>query len=110
METTNQNEEQKPTVVIPKISRDEADRIIRGFNEQFEEKVLGKLQPSRRAEIMSTKLPENISDYAVPASAEAGEGRSLDDYLSAIKAEPPDKPFSDPDSQIDLYAKHRAKN
>ncbi|MBI4050032.1 MAG: hypothetical protein HY398_01125 [Candidatus Doudnabacteria bacterium] len=114
MGTTNQNADEdkdgeKPAVIIPKISREEAERIIRGFNEQFEEKVLGQLAPERRAEILSTRLPENVSDYAAPGSADEA-GRNLAEYLSVIKAERPDRPFADADSQFDLYAKHRTKN
>ena len=57
-------EEHKQPPVIPNISSQEAEKIIAGLNQQFEEKVLSKLKE--------------------PAPA---AGRNLQDYLQVIKSE-----------------------
>lgn len=84
----NQEETKPLPVVIPRISSDEAERIIRGINEQLQRQEQPHAAPG-------------VGDFALRGVA-ASPGRSLAEYLSAIKAEPPAAPFSDPDSQFDL--------
>lgn len=81
---TEETGEVPTTVVIPKISQAEADKIISQLNEQFQERVLKKLKRNP---------PPESSDE---------EGTTLQDYLASIRAEGPNLPFMDEDSHIDL--------
>lgn len=85
-------------VAIAKVSAADADRIIKGLNEQFVEKVLKKLQDG--AEIQG-QPSWKARDFSLPVQATA-EGQNLHDYLEKLRVELPDRPFTDPDSQRDL--------
>lgn len=77
---------EQPSLVQPKISETEAEHIISGFEKQFEEKVMNKIREQK----------------SESADSDTGSGRSLQDYLSSIKADLPEEPFGDHDSQFDL--------
>lgn len=92
-------EDQTP-VVIPKISEEEADKIISTINEQFEEKVMKKLKNRP----LPPEAPIRPAAAAEPMPQTEGPqtGRSLQDYLKTIMAERPEHPFQDEDSNVDL--------
>ena len=69
--------------IIPQISSRQADEIIAGINEQFEEKVLKKIRER---------------DHVAGSTA----GRSLQDYLSTFKSGSRNIPLAGDDSRIDL--------
>lgn len=94
---SDDHDEVQPPLVIPKISEEEAEKIISHLNEQFEQKVLAKLP--RKADNSST-------GRAIGAPpAEAG-GRNLQDYLVSLRDEKPKLPFIDEDSHFDLSKLH----
>ncbi len=104
----NQSLQEEPErdfpIFVPKISDADADKIIATLNEQFEEKVLKKLKSRPFPEL---SIDQQLSDFS-SADTEEAAGRSLQEYLSAIKAERPDQPFGDEDSDMDTskqYAK-----
>ncbi len=88
--------EPKMPQIIPTISEKQADKIIKDLGEQFEEKVLKKLKdrPSAGGDFSE-------KDFA-PSISTLGHGRRLEDYVSILKAERPDRPFMDEDSKMDL--------
>ena len=94
------DDENAQPVIIPQISSDEADKIIAGINEQFEEKVMKKLRPPAMPPLAKTE--PQASRAAVSEPDDHGRGTDLQDYLQAIKAERPSVPFADTDSQMDL--------
>ena len=94
------DDENAQPVIIPQISSEEADKIIAGINEQFEEKVMKKLRPPAMPPLAKVE-PQAL----LPERAKRGDGErgtDLQDYLQAIKAERPSVPFADTDSQMDL--------
>lgn len=91
-------EDQTP-VVIPRISEEEADKIISTINEQFEEKVMKKLKNRPPPE---EPIPPAVAAESMPQTEGPQNGRSLQDYLKTMIAERPDHPFQDEDSNVDL--------
>jgi hypothetical protein len=96
---------QKP-VIIPNISSKEADKIISHLNEQFEEKIMKKLRERENKELFGAdSVPKSQvgggEDFSA-GIAPGGQGRSLQDYLTSVRAERPNLPFADEDSHIDL--------
>jgi len=72
---------------VPKISSDEADKIIAQIDEQFREKVLKKIEPHK--------------DFTISEPGQVA-GRNLKDYLENLKEQYPNQPFIDSDSHYDL--------
>lgn len=90
-------------LVIPNISAEEADRIIAGFNQQFEEKVMAKIRKDQAA------IAEPPATYTfepppaeIPVAGAPPQGRSLQDYLETMKEPVHTIPFADDDSSFDL--------
>lgn len=92
-------EGQAAGVAVPKISEDQAEKIILGLNEQFADKVLKKLKD--RPEAVAAAEPWEVSDFSIK-EAPGVPGESLSQYLSRIRAELPEHPFADEDSSRDL--------
>ena len=88
--------EPKYSASVPKISSDEADKIIAQIDEQFREKVLKKIK-SHPADSKENNHP----DFTI-TEAEQGNGRNLNDYLESLKEQYPNQPFLDRDSHYDL--------
>ncbi len=87
-------------VIIPSISPEEADKIISNLNKQFRDKVLAKLKRPPR---LDRELPVSPKSQGLPQEPGlAIPGRSLEDYLAKLRAEPPSLPFLDEDSHTDL--------
>jgi len=87
------------------ISEEEANKIIRDFEMQFENKVLKKLKVQGPSKATTKSLP----DFSVPVPAEP-KGQDLDGYLSSLQVAEPSIPFLDEDSHMDLSKiKHRKK-
>ncbi len=82
--------------IIPKISDEQASKIMADFGQQFEEKVLKKLK--KPFALDGSALGP---DFATAASFPGG-GRNLEDYLALLRPERPNQPFQDKDSQMDL--------
>lgn len=97
-------------VIIPRISEEEADRIIAGFNKQFEEKIMNKIReshqgaPESEPKPLVTKAPESVEHGSASddAQAKAQRGRSLQEYLGTIQEPQHTVPFADEDSGFEL--------
>lgn len=83
---------------VPKISQDQADQIISDINEQFESKVLKKI---RRYPDLEKPADPSLADFRANPNHDQ-QGRNLQDYLTAVRAERPNVPFLDEDSHADL--------
>ncbi len=90
METKPQQDD-RPPVIIPAISPEEAEKIISHLNQQFEEKVLKKL-----------KRPAIPPAEPSSSGQAVGDGRNLQEYLTSVLRERPKLPFLDEDSHMDL--------
>lgn len=89
--------EPKPDLYNIALSAKNAAEIIDSINQQFEEKVMSKVDRDRRMPRVSPASSANDFGGAVSAP-----GRSLSDYLSAVKEIEPKAPFLDSDSHFDL--------
>lgn len=90
---------EKP-VIIPSVSDKEADEIISHLNEQFEEKILKKLRAEGK-QISLAPEAKSVEDH-IPEKMPEHPGRSLNDFLSTVRASRPKLPFMDEDSHFDL--------
>lgn len=93
-----QEEEHQKPLIIPRVSEEEANKIISHLNEQFEEKILKK---AKQPDPLLDLEVRNPSDFDAGAHAEDA-GRSLQDYLSIVREQLPETPFGDEDSSKDL--------
>lgn len=89
-------------LIIPQISDAEADKIITGFNQQFEEKILNKLKSPPIEINEPVSIANVIPDQPTLGPRQDSEGVDLQNYLSTIKADRPNVPFADEDSSMDL--------
>lgn len=90
--------------VIPQISDEEANRIIAGIDQQFEEKVMSRIRQQGGGSAAPAPRDQRNAPDPEP-EAERGEqpkGRSLQEYLSVIKTPEHPVPFADEDSGFDL--------
>ena len=94
--------------IIPRISSKEAEKIIEGLDRQFEEKVMNRVRKQREGGEQKEVRGE-VPESGVIGQRDKAGGANLQDYLTAVKAERPDVPFSDSDSHFDL-SKLVAKN
>lgn len=94
-------EESLDPVFVPKITADEADKIIRTINQQFREKVLSKLDQRQKFRFPPRLEEESPQEHSNNATG-APDGRNLDDYVSSIRGNLPNLPFADEDSHFDL--------
>ncbi|TSA45982.1 hypothetical protein D4R52_01400 [bacterium] len=92
-------QEAKPPLIVPKISAEEADKIVATLNQQFEDKVLSKLR-EQKSEIV--QIPDVPPVYSAAGSPNPVAGRSLQDYLTVIRQDKPSVPFADEDSKFDI--------
>lgn len=101
-----ENDESLPAVV-PRISAEEAEKIILHLDEQFEQKVLSRLPKAKNiAPAPASSAPDKVPDFTINPAGEIDSGRNLQDYLASVRAEPPRLPFQDEDSHIDLSKLH----
>ena len=94
-------EESADPVFAPKISGDEADRIIQAINRQFREKVLSKIDRRQKFRFPPRLERQSPQEHSTNMTG-APDGRNLEDYISSIRGNLPNLPFADEDSHFDL--------
>jgi len=103
----------KDLVIIPQISAEDADQIIRGINDQFQEKVLSQIK-HRHERVEQVVEAETNSSSEVSGIDHVETGRNLQDHLAHVRLDRPAIPFADEDSQIDLekikYGRYQREN
>jgi hypothetical protein len=103
---------EKPPVVLHQISEKQADDIIAGIDQQFQEKVVKTMDRPLKP-IHQSGSAQNIADIESvsnePNKEEDG-GVNLHDYLSRFRDQRPDESFADHDSSVDLASMAKKEN